>query len=314
MVWLTQHSASGRRSVWALAAAQHGVVGYWQLVELGLGRRAIEHRIAIGRLHPVHRGVYAVGRPRLTRRGLWMSAVLACGSTAMLSHRSAAELMGIGKQKLTIEVSVRTCSDRRREVEGVRVHRRVGIRDVEVTRVDGIPVTAPVRTLVDLAGISSRGATERLVNEADRLDLVDPETLRAALSAYRGQRGVARLRELLDRRTFRLTRSRLERLFLPLAARVGLPVPLTQELVNGFEVDFYWPELGLVVETDGLQYHRTPAEQARDRLRDQAHTAAGFAQLRFTHEQVRYEPAHVVATMRPVARRLLASRPTRAAA
>lgn len=113
------------------------------------------------------------------------------------------------------------------------------------------------------------------------------------------------LRTMLDRRTFRLTRSDLEGLFLPIAEQVGLPVPLTKQWVNGFEVDFYWPDLGFVIETDGLQYHRTPAEQARDRLRDQAHTAAGMTNLRFTHEQVRYEPEHVLSVLRPTAQRLL---------
>ncbi len=112
------------------------------------------------------------------------------------------------------------------------------------------------------------------------------------------------LRALLDHRTFRLTRSTLESLFLPIVAKVGLPVPLTKRWVNGFEVDFYWPDLGFVVETDGLRYHRTPAEQARDRLRDQTHTAAGFVNLRFTHEQVFYEPAHVTRTMKATKRLL----------
>jgi very-short-patch-repair endonuclease len=112
------------------------------------------------------------------------------------------------------------------------------------------------------------------------------------------------LRTWLDRRTFRLTRSRLERLFLPLAREVGLPVPETKVWVNGFEVDFLWPDLRLVVETDSLRHHRTPAQQARDHLRDQAHTAAGFATLRFTHEQVRYEPEHVRAVLGEVARRV----------
>ena len=102
---------------------------------------------------------------------------------------------------------------------------------------------------------------------------------------------------MLDRRTFRLNRSELERRFLPLCKLAGLPLPLTKRRVNGFEVDFYWPDLGLVVETDGLQYHRTPAEQAQDRLRDQAHTAAGMTQLRFTHEQVRFEPDHVLVVL-----------------
>jgi very-short-patch-repair endonuclease len=113
---------------------------------------------------------------------------------------------------------------------------------------------------------------------------------------------------MLDRRTFRLTKEELERRFLPLAREAGLPMPLTGEWVNEFEVDFYWPQLGLVVETDGLRYHRTPAEQARDRLRDQAHTAAGLTQLRFTHGQVRYEPDHVRAVLSKTAAWILPRR------
>jgi very-short-patch-repair endonuclease len=159
-------------------------------------------------------------------------------------------------------------------------------------------------TLVDLAGRLDDQPVERAVNEADRLDLIDPSALREALDAYAGWRGVARLRELLDRRTFRLTDSELERLFLPLAAHAGLPLPLTRQNLNGFRVDFLWPELRLVVETDGLRYHRTPAQQARDRLRDQTHLAAGFTPLRFTHAQVRYEAKYVRSTLRAVARRL----------
>jgi very-short-patch-repair endonuclease len=116
--------------------------------------------------------------------------------------------------------------------------------------------------------------------------------------------GVAILRETLTRHTFRLTDSELERLFIPLAVDAGLPVPLTRQVVNGYRVDFWWPELGLVVETDGLTYHRTPAQQAADRRRDQAHTAAGLTQVRFTHWQVRFDPRHVVKTLARVVRRL----------
>jgi very-short-patch-repair endonuclease len=112
------------------------------------------------------------------------------------------------------------------------------------------------------------------------------------------------LREVLDRRTFTLTDSELERRFLPIVRRTGLSLPRTGHHLNGFKVDFYWPDLGLVVETDGLRYHRTPAQQSRDRLRDQAHAAAGLTPLRFTHAQVRYEPRHVQATLEAVARRL----------
>jgi very-short-patch-repair endonuclease len=187
---------------------------------------------------------------------------------------------------------------------GIVAHRRAGIRVEDVGTKDGIPVTAPVRTLVDLAATTRFGEIERLVNEADRLDLVDPETLRSSLDTYCGQRGVARLRAVLDRHSFRLTDSELERWFLPITERAGLAIPLTRHRVNDFKVDFYWPDLELVVETDGLRYHRTPAEQARDRLRDQAHTAAGLTQLRFTHGQIRFEPDHVAAILRDTARRI----------
>jgi very-short-patch-repair endonuclease len=145
---------------------------------------------------------------------------------------------------------------------------------------------------------------ERAVNEADRLDLIDPESLLDALGAHRGQRGVRALEVLLSRHVFRLTDSELERRFLRLVDRVGLPLPVTGVRLNGFKVDFYWPHLGLVVETDGLRYHRTPAQQARDQLRDQAHVTAGLTALRFTHAQVCFEARYVIATMRAVATRL----------
>lgn len=277
-----------------------------QLLELGLSRRGIEHRIARGRLRRVFTGVYAVGRPNLTQQGRWMAAVLACGEGAALTHGSAAALWGIGVERGEIEVAVPSPAPHR--PRGIRVRRRPALRSSSLVVHEGIPVTDPVQTLVDLAARLGRKAVERAVNEADRLDLVNPVQLRRALGDHRGEPGVARLRRLLDRRTFRLTKEELERRFLPLARRAGLPVPLTGPKVNGLEVDFFWPGLGLVVETDGLQYHRTPAEQARDRLRDQAHTAAGLTQLRFTHEQVRYEPEHVLRVLTATAGHIISRR------
>jgi len=173
-----------------------------------------------------------------------------------------------------------------------------------VTREYGIPVTTPVQTLIDMALRLDRPGVERMINEADKYNLVHPPQIREALDARAGERGVAKLRHILDRRTFRLTKEELERRFLPLVREAGLPTPVTGQFVNDFEVDFYWPDLGLVVETDGLRYHRTPAEQARDRLRDQTHTAAGLTPLRFTHEQVRYEPEHVLRILAQTASRL----------
>ena len=289
--------------VWALAASQHGVVTRRQLLELGLSAKAIKHRLARGRLHPVHQGVYAVGRPELTQKARWMAAVLACGPGAALSDESAAAPYGIREVRARRGIEVTVPPNQIRARPGIIVHRRT-LLPAHVGEFDRIPVTSPAQTLVHLAGRLRFGQLEAAVNEADKLRLVDPETLRAALDQLPREVGIAPLRAMLDRHTFVLTRSELERRFLPLVRRAGLPLPLTGQCVNGFEVDFHWPNLGLVVETDGLRYHRTPAQQVRDRLRDQQHTAAGLTPLRFTHWQVAREASYVVATLKAVGRRL----------
>lgn len=187
---------------------------------------------------------------------------------------------------------------------GLLVRSRPTLAAGEVAERRGIPVTSIVQTLVDLATELPDGPLERAVNEADKRDLIDPEALRAALDGRRGEPGVKRLAALLDKRTFRLSDDELERLFRPLAAAAGVPVELTKAWVNGLEVDFYWPRLGLVVETDGLRYHRTPAAQARDRVRDQTHTASGLTELRFTHWQVKHEAGYVRGIVARTAARL----------
>jgi hypothetical protein len=129
-------------------------------------------------------------------------------------------------------------------------------------------VTTPSCTIIDVAPRLTRDAFEEMVGQADVRGIASPETLRAAAGSCKRRLGAPRVIALLDRRTFRLTRSKLERLFIPIAVRAGLPVPLTRQHVNGFEVDFYWPDLKLVIETDGLRFHRTPAQQAEDTRRD----------------------------------------------
>jgi very-short-patch-repair endonuclease len=292
------------RELWVLARRQHWVVARSQLLELGFSRRWIQHRIAVGRLHPLHRGVYAVGRPHVTPYGRWMAAVLACGPEAVLSHESAAALWGIRPAASGLEVSVVTGAKRR--PEGITVHRRPSLRPGEVTTHRGIPVTSPTRTLIDIAVRLDREQLEAAINQADKLDLCDPEELRSALDEAVGQPGVRVLRTVLDRRTFTLTDSELERRFLRIVRALRLPKPETGVRVNGFKVDFYWRDLGLVVETDGLRFHRTPAQQGRDRVRDQVHTAAGLTPLRFTRAQVRFEPGYVGDTLAAVVRRLAA--------
>lgn len=287
-------------ALWGLASEQHGVLARSQLLAHGLSPKAIEHRIAIGRLHPLWRGVYAVGRPEVDRFGRWMAALLSCGQAALLSHRSAAALWGLLPDAAALEVVIPGNASRRRP--GIRVHRRSGLAPPDRRVVNGIPVTDPISTLVDLASCVREWQLERAINGADRLDLIDPEALRVAIDSLSRRPGIGRLKRLLDRQT--LCDTGLERRFLSIVRSVNLPSPATQAWVNGYRVDFYWPQIGLVVETDGLRYHRTSGQQATDRRRDQAHTAAGLTTLRFAESQLRYEPQRVRSTLAAVVSRL----------
>jgi len=311
MAWKTH--AARDAAAWALVREQHGVVARRQLMALGYTRREIEQRLHNGRLHHISNGVYAVGRPELTPRGRWMAAVLACGDDAVLSHRSAGELWGIGyEQGKRIDVSIRRKSRLKRP--GIEVRCRPALPERSLTRRFRIPVTTPAQTLIDLATELKIMRLERAVNEADKLDLIDPESLRAALDGYVGVPGVKTLRTMLDRHTFRLSDSDLEILFRPLALAAGLPLPLSKHRVLGYETDFYLPDHDLVVETDGLRYHRTPAQQARAAKRDQKHVAAGLRVLRFTHWQIAYAPNEVTDVLRRMRRHLDGAIPAAATA
>ena len=287
---------------WELVRRQHGVIAHRQLLELGMHPQAVKRRLAGGRLHRLWRGVYAVGRPEVSQEGRWMAAILACGDGAALGGESAATLAQMGgRERGVIEVIMPPGVPR--ALTGIRV-RRADILPAHLGTIQDIPLTSPARTLVDLARTRSRERLETAINEADKRGLIDTESLRGSLEDFAGVHGVAALRRVLDRRTFVLTESALERLFLPVARSAGLPKPLTQQEVNGHRVDFFWPAIGLVVETDGLRYHRTPAQQAKDHVRTQAHFASGLWPLRFTHEQVRYERDYVERTLRNTLRRI----------
>jgi very-short-patch-repair endonuclease len=231
-----------------------------------------------------------------------MAAVLRVGPDACLSHLSAGAHWGICRRPPgPIDISLIAAVSR--QVPGLRVHRRPNLPETDVTVHDGIPITTPVRTLIDLATVLTPNRLEAAVNEADKNDLVDPETLRVALDHRKRQPGVGPLRKLLDRHTFRLTDSELERRFLRIVRRAGLPLPETQVKLAG-RVDFHWPDLGLVVETDGWRYHRTPAQQAKDNRRMQTHLRAGRTVIRFSHREIRYEAAHVERTLLELMERL----------
>lgn len=280
-----------RREAWQLAQAQHDVITHPQLREAGYSSDAIRHRVRSARLFVLWPGVYAVGRPTVTRLGRWKAATLACGPQSALCGESGAALVDLRSgEGRSIEVAVPEAT--RRSPRGIRVRRCRGLAD-HITGVHGIPVCSTPLLLVQLSERLGRDSIEEAINRADRLDLIDPEALRAAIEALRGRPGVAALRRILDRATFRLSDSQLERRFRPIARRAGLPEPEMGARVNGFKVDFWWPSLNLVVETDGLRFHRTAFTQARDLRRDHAHDRAGTWHLRFSHAQIAFEPAYV---------------------
>lgn len=288
-----------------LAGRQHGVVSRSQLIELGMGPGATRHALARGKLHRLMPGVYAVGRPVVGERGRWMAAILSCGPHALLSHRSAAALLGPRKRTQgAIELVVP--ADVVRKGPGIRVYRRAPMapeRQALRPRVfDEIPITAPAVVLIDLATCVEDFELEAAVSEADHRGFIDPESLRLAIDGLR-RPGARRLRNLLDATAYEMTATKLEHLFRLLAGDAGLPPPLTQAQLGRSRVDFFWAELGLIVETDSLRYHRTPFTQANDARRDNANAARGLTTLRFTHWQVKNEPEYVRGELRAVAAR-----------
>lgn len=283
-----------------LAAAQHGVVSHEQTAAAGLGRGALEHRVRQGRLHRVHRGVYAVGHPRLTREGRWMAAVLACGPEAWLSHASGTALWEIGAFRGgAVDVTVANRSGRR-PGRGITLHRPRSLLPEEVTRHRGIPVTTVARAILDLAGVRPQADVERALEQAERLRLLELERLRAVLLAHPGHHGHGVLSAIVRRDWMadEPTRSDLERRFLRLCERGGIPRPLVNTRVGAYEVDFLWPDARLVVETDGRAFHGTRAAFERDRARDAQLMVAGYRVVRFTYRQVIEQPEAVAAVLR----------------
>lgn len=246
------------RRIGVLALRQHGVVGRCQLVALGVSRRAIDRRLRSGRLHAVHRGVYAPGHAPLTLPGRFMAAVLACGPGAVLSHRSAAVLWGI-QRSAPRWVEVTVCGQQGRRRAGI-VACRATLEQRERTVCHGIPVTTPGRTLIDLADILSERALQRAVDEADYL--------RLDCSGFRplpGRRGRGRVAAVLAFHRAESTRTRtdLEERFLALCRAYDLPLPEVNVHVEGYEVDFLWSDQRLIVETDGRAAHHAAGVRER---------------------------------------------------
>jgi hypothetical protein len=290
------------RLVADLATAQYGVVSRAQLVALGLGGAGVQSRVRRGRLHALHRGVYAVGHAAVGVDGRRLAAVLACGRGAVLSHRSAADLWGLRlSDTARLEVTVPTRGGRRRR--GAIVVHRSAFEPFEATIRRGIPVTTPARTLLDLAEVVSRRALERAADQSEALRLFDLAALETVLRAHPDRHGAARLRRLLAAYEVgeQLTRSELEDRFVALCRRAGVPRPGINARVAGLEVDFYWPEARLVAEVDGLRHHHTRAAFERDRARDTRLMLHGLRVVRFTHRRIVREPGEIARTLRALA-------------
>ena len=280
----------------ALAAAQHGVVSR-ALLALGLGERAIDRRVALGRLHRLHRGVYAVGHPSVTQSGRWMAAALAGGPGAAISHRTAGachRILSAGDGPIDVIVA----TDRRSR-DGLRFHCSALPAD-ELTVRDGIPVTTVPRTLLDLATILPPRRLERALNQAEVLRLTDPLSLEDLLARHPRRHGVASLKAVLAGQTLgtKVTRSELERAFLFFLVDHGLPAPQTNVAIEGHEVDCAWPEARVIVELDGHATHATRHSFEQDRDRDRGLTAAGWRVVRVTHRQLRTDRDPLAADLR----------------
>ena len=282
----------------ALADRQLGVISRVQLLALGLSGRAIMRRLERGQLHPLHRGVYAVGHRVVSGRGRWMAAVLAAGPGAVLSHRSAAGLWDLRAGGLN-RIDVTAPRERRRP--GIEVH-RARLAPDEVTEVDGIPVTTVGRTLLDLAAVLPHPQIGRAVDRAEALQLTDVVPLDALLERHRGHRGTAALREPLERGIEpALTRSELEDRFLTFLDAHGLPrAEVNAHLQLGersIEADFLWREQRLIVEVDGHETHGTRAAFERDRERDRILQAHGWRVIRITWRQLHDDPGAIAADL-----------------
>lgn len=275
------------RVVADVAARQHGVITRAQLLAIGVTRHGVASRIAAGHLHPVHRGVYAVGHTALTPHGLSMAAVLACGAGAALSHRSAAVLWNLLPPHASLPTHV-SAPCRRRAPAGVCLHFSL---TSELVQRDGIAVTPPARTLLDLAATATRADLERALHEARLLHLVTQVELQRR---SRARPGASALRDLLTEEP-RFTRSEAERRFLSLVRRARLPTPHTNVRIAGHEVDALWPNERLVVEVDGFTFHSTRAAFERDRARDADLQAHGYRVMRVTWRQLTVRPEALAA-------------------
>jgi very-short-patch-repair endonuclease len=273
-----------------LAGRQHGVVAREQLLAAEWTRRMIERSVQAGRLRPLFRGVFAVGHSALPREGWWMAALLACGDAAALSHTAAGAVWRFRAAGL-LPIEVTTPSQRGRKQPHLLVH-RAQLAPSETMRIDGLRVTTPARTIVDLAAKLKGRPLREVIERAQDLHRFHPAEIRTKAV---GRPGTKQLNNLLDLLTpdNDNARSHLERLFLAVTRRARLPRPNVNHPINGKKRDFVWPTERLVVEVDSHAYHSSKEAMRRDRQRDRELTALGWRPARFTYEEVAFEPGTV---------------------
>lgn len=273
-----------------------------QLREQGYAKSTVSEWVASGRLHQLHRGVYAVGHRRLTWHSRCWAAVLAAEANetddvvwpAVASHGSAAYLWGLTRYAPeTIHV---TAPIRRRAKREFRVHFSSILAQEDRAEREGIPVTSMPRTLLDLAVRSRPEQLERYLERAEERDLFDLHAVEALLARAGGHRGRGRLRRALAiyQPDPAFTRSRFERRFRDLVHAAGLPAPSMNFNVAGYELDAYWPELRFVVELDLFETHGTRAAFERDHLRQEELKLIGIEMIRVTRPRLEREPEAVI--------------------
>jgi predicted transcriptional regulator of viral defense system len=254
---------SPRRAVAELAHRQYGVVAHAELIDLGLSLSGVNRWLAEGSLHPVYRGVYAVGHPLLTEFGRWLAAVKACGRGAVLSHISAAALWDLIRSSSPI---IHVTTPNRRSPRGIRVHRVRRVHEDDVAVIDGIPVTSVARTLLDLADVFPARRLIRAIEQAERLQIFDLRAVERLMARSGGRRTNA-LGTAIAAVTGEPPRvnSDWERDLLDFCDDHCIPRPELNVLVEGYEVDALWRAQRVVVELDSWAFHRSRRAFEADR-------------------------------------------------
>jgi very-short-patch-repair endonuclease len=295
-VWEPVHVAGeGEREILRVAGAQKAFVVREQLLAAGFGRGAISHRMQTGWLYRYYPGVFLVGRPSLEPLGAEMAAVLLHRGHAILSHRSAAWVWGLLDTQPT-EVTLTAVGVDRRSRPGLRLHRVSELARRDLRACQGLPLTGPARTVLDLAGDSTDHEFEQAMALARDRGLASDDELAAAIERAPRRKGATRLVRLMQGGvTSGLTRSHGERRLRALLRAADLPQPAANAPLLGYIVDFLWPEVRLIVEVDGFQFHSSRKAFEHDRKRDQRFAAAGYLVIRVTMRQLENEPFAVIA-------------------